>query len=241
MLAQDRKNPHPRKRARQTTVEDSLPTSRVDAAPELPAQTKPPTRVSASGGRRPVVTARPISQNDRRVVATATRMTAIAPALRDEIAAVAIAGSSAPPAVLDDHDAPAAPTIVGGDATSKMVAMRVRPPKRKKRHWASGAVILTLVAATALTAIATVTPLASGHAEGLAVHAAGPLGLPVALDAANRPPSGDWVALIGLQPNQDVGGGAGPGVKAPGSAGLPVTSVQTVVNTGAPSAQQAGA
>jgi surface antigen len=122
-----------------------------------------------------------------------------------------------------------------------MVAMRVRPPKRKKRHWASGAVILTLVAATALTAIATVTPLASGHAEGLAVHAAGPLGLPVALDAANRPPSGDWVALIGLQPNQDVGGGAGPGVKAPGSAGLPVTSVQTVVNTGAPSAQQAGA
>ncbi len=153
----------------------------------------------------------------------------------------AVIEHAAPPATLADDESPSAVTIVDGDATSSMVAMRIAPPPRKKRHWASGVVILTLIAAVTLTAIATVTPLATGHTTGIAVHAAGPLGLPIALDAANSAPSGQWVAMIGTQPNEDVGGGAGPGVKAPGSAGLPVKSVEVVVNTGAPPASVAGA
>lgn len=152
-----------------------------------------------------------------------------------------VVAQPAAPATLEDVAASADVTIVEGDATSSMVAMRIAAPPRKKRHWASGVVILTLITAVTLTAIATVTPLASGKSEGIAVNASGPLGLPVALDAVNQPPTGHWVALVGVQPNQDVGGGAGPGVKAPGSAGLPIASVRSVVNTGAPSTLQAGA
>jgi surface antigen len=187
------------------------------------------------------VTARPISQSDRQLVERATWMVNAMPTLGETPALPAVIEQPAPPAILSDDDAPSGVLIVVGDATSSMVAMRLAPPPRKKRHWATGAVILTLILAVSLTAIATVTPLAGGHAAGLAVNAAGPLGLPVALDSANKAPSGQWVAIIGLQPNQDVGGGAGPGVKAPGSAGLPVSSVKVVVNTGAPSTFEAGA
>ena len=241
MLAEDRKNPHPRKRARRsTTVEETQPTIiSLETDDSLSADPESTTRVSVSTARRAVVTARPITRHDRRVVETAELMTTLAPTLDEGATALTVTRRPEPPALVDPP-MPAAPIIVSGDSTSKMAVMRVGPPKRKKRHWASGAVILALTIAISLTAIATVTPLASGHAEGLAVNAAGPLGLPVALDATNKAPSGQWVTMIGLQPNQDVGGGAGPGVKAPGSAGLPVTSVHTVVNTGAPSAQEAG-
>jgi surface antigen len=241
MLAEDRKNPHPRKRARRSTaVEEAQPPISLDADDSLSASPEPATRLSVATGRRPVVTARPVSHRDRRVVTTAELMTTLAPGLDEAGAALTATRRPEPPALVD-VPSPAPLIIVSGDSTSKMAVMRVGPPKRKKRHWASGAVILALTIAISLTAIATVTPLASGHAEGLAVNAAGPLGLPVALDATNKAPSGQWVTMIGLQPNQDVGGGAGPGVKAPGSAGLPVASVHTVVNTGAPSAQAAGA
>lgn len=232
MLAQDRKTSHPGKRSRRKIAEEPLPDTLADVAPRVDDDPEPLERVSASTSRRAVVTARPISKQDRALVKHAEWMTNAMPVLGEDATDLAIVEPISPPALLEDDIA--RPLIVGGDATSSMVAMRLTPPKRKKRHWLSGAVILTLIAAVTLTGIATVTPLATGHAEGVAVHAAGPLGLPVALDATNQPPSGQWVALVGLQPNQDVGGGAGPGVQAPGSAGLPVSSVKVVVNTAPP-------
>ena len=239
MLAHDdRKTPAQRKHSPRPTVEEPRPTVIVDAmyAPDDDGAddhfTLPARRVGKT-------TARPISRHDRHMMETADWMANAMPILEPETTALAAIETPAPPASVGASQA--LPLIVGGDATSTMVAMRVGPPPRKKRHWVSGSIILALIVTVSLTAIATVTPLASGKSEGLAVHAAGPLGLPVALDAANKPPSGQWVAMIGAEPNQDVGGGAGPGVQAPGSAGLPVSSVKQVVNTGAPSAQAAAA
>jgi surface antigen len=246
MLAEERKTPPQRKRSRRPSPEEPSATRVIEAVPAPTEERDHATDQNlalAPIRRRPnASTARPLSQQDRNMIETAEWMMNVMPILDREpndLAELAVVETPGPLTPVDE--APARPLIVGGDSTSKMVAMRVGPPPRKKRHWVSGAIILTLIAAVLLTAIATITPLASGKSEGLAVHAAGPLGLPIALDAANQPPSGQWVAMIGAQPNQDVGGGAGPGVQAPGSAGLPVSSVQTIVNTGAPSAQAAGA
>lgn len=242
MLAEERKTPPQRKRSRRPSLEEPRPTRVIEAMPtptDESDESDQNTALVPARRRSKATTARPLSQQERHMIETAEWMVNAMPILDREPTDLAVVEEPLPLAPVDV--APARPLIVGGDSTSKMVAMRVGPPPRKKRHWVSGAIILTLIAAVALTAIATVTPLASGKTEGLAVHAAGPLGLPVALDAANKPPSGQWVAMIGAQPNQDVGGGAGPGVQAPGSAGLPVASVHNVVNTGAPSPQAAGA
>src|SRR5512146_1503677 len=221
MLAQDdRKTPARRKRSPRPAVDQPRPTVVVEAPPAPDgsdgiAAADPYTLPTRRVGK---TTARPVSRADRRLMERAEWMANAMPILEPETKALAAIETPMPPAPTDEPSA--RPLIVVGDATSKMVAMRVGPPPRKKRHWVSGSIILALIVTVSLTAIATVTPLASGKSEGLAVHAAGPLGLPVALDAANKPPSGQWVAMIGAQPNQDVGGGAGPGVQAPGSAGL---------------------
>lgn len=229
MLAQDRKTPPSNNRPRKALTDDGIATTVLEAVDETPTALVP---VEVATRRRMNVTARPLTQNDSRIVNQATWMMA-AMDVMDE--------SPLAPAVIDtERPVSTDVTIVGGDSTSKMVAMRVSPPKRSRRHWASGVIILTLIVATMFTAVATATPLGSGQSAGVAVRHAGPLGLPVALDAVNKTPSGQWVAVIGMQPNQDLGGGAGPGVKAPGSAGLPVSSVIVTVNTGAPAAADVG-
>lgn len=190
--------------------------------------------------RPPSVTARPLIRQESRIVNKTSKMLAARSQLEDDEAE-----NNLLPALMTTPE-PLAVTIVTGNSTSKMVAMRVAPPPRKQRHWASGIVILTLTLAISMTAIATATPLGSGQSTGVVVHTNGPMGLPIALDAVNKAPTGQWVAVVGMQPNQDLGGGAGPGVKAPGSAGLPgstgasVASVQVNVNTGAPASGDIG-
>lgn len=234
MLAQDRRLSPQDKQTRKAAVEETPPTIVLDTV-EAPERSNPPT------SRRTKVTARPVSRRDSQMVEQATWMLEALDVLEESPMELAVVDEPEGPATLVDTPSAPAVTIVGGNATSTMVAMRYAPPPRKKRHWVSGLVILTLTVAISLTAIATVTPLASGKTVGVAVNAAGPLGLPVALDAANQAPTGQWVAVVGVQPNQDIGGGAGPGVKAAGSAGLPVSSVKNVVNTGAPTGAAAGA
>ncbi|HEX8998060.1 MAG TPA: CHAP domain-containing protein [Ktedonobacterales bacterium] len=249
MLAQDRETSTKAKRSRKALVaEEPRPTVVIESAQtpaerDLPDLQETVERPSASGSRRGQVTARPVSRRDSQMVEQATWMLEAMDVLDEPPMALALVDTPEAPATLDGAaPEPPAVTIVTGDSTSKMVAMRYAAPPRKKRHWMSGMIILTLITAVSLTAIATVTPLASGKSVGVAVLASGPLGLPVALDSANQAPTGQWVAVIGVQPsNQDIGGGAGPGVKAAGSAGLPVSSVKSVVNSGAPTASAAGA
>ncbi len=218
------------RRRRPPVVDDATASPRPDTDGSSLAYRRPPT------SRRAKVTARPLNPNDIQLVQQTTLMIEAMPELKESTKVPAVVPQPAPPALPADGRTASGVTVVKGDETRRMAAMRFSPPPRKKRHWLSGMVILTLIAAVTFTAIATVRPLASGSAEGLAVNASGPLGLPVALDAANQAPTGQWVAVIGVQPNQDVGGGAGPGVKAPGSAGLAVKSVKSTIVTVAPSA-----
>lgn len=213
---------------------DATSAPRPDTDGSSPAYRRPPT------SRRAKVTARPLNPTDIQLVQQTTLMIEVMPELKDSTKVPAVIPQPAPPALPADGRTASGVTLVKGDETRRMAAMRFSPPPRKKRHWLSGMVILTLIAAVTFTAIATVRPLASGSAEGLSVNASGPLGLPVALDAANQAPTGQWVAVIGVQPNQDVGGGAGPGVKAPGSAGLAVKSVKSSIVTVAPSTAVVG-
>lgn len=186
------------------------------------------------------VTARPVTRVDSQVVERATWMMKALTVLDEPLDAL-----SHEPAErgLVEYEEPSGPVmVVTGDATNHLRALPPTPPKRKKRYWVVTLVTLTLVGVLVATALTVVTPLARGENGAVAVGGAGPLGLPIAFDQANQAPTGYWVTLIGAQPaQQDVGGGAAPGVNAPGSAGLPVTSKHATYSTTPPaSASPAG-
>ncbi|HEX9035559.1 MAG TPA: CHAP domain-containing protein [Ktedonobacterales bacterium] len=200
-------------------------------------ETASPAKASTRSRSR--VTARPVGKVDSQVVERATWMMKALTVLDDPLGegdkAATAAGRS-----LVTRETPAAPImLVDGDAATALRALPPTPPKRAKRHWLATSVTLGLVAVLVGTALTVVTPLARGQTEGLAVGASGPLGLPVALDVANQAPSGQWVAVIGAQPAQEIGGGAAPGTTAPGSAGLPVKQV-TVNKTTSSSSGSSG-
>ena len=236
MLAEEYKTQRPGKQAEQAP-DESASEERPTVMAGSPSASSRSRRAPTS--RRPKVTARPLHPIEQESVEQTTQLIEVASQLDEQPLSPAVIKQAQPPA-LPVGSTPSGITIVSGNATSSMVAMRIAPPRRKKRHWVSGMIILTLIAAVSLTAIATVTPLASGKSEGLAVDASGPLGIPVSLDAVNSAPTGHWVAIIGVQPNQDVGGGAGPGVSAPGSAGLPIASVKSAVSTAPAAAATSG-
>ena len=178
------------------------------------------------------VTARPVTRVDSQVVERATWMMKALTVLDEPLDVIAEEPDER--ALLDggDDEPGRAVTVVSGDATSLLRTLPPTPPKRKRRHWVAGLVTLTLVSVLVGTALTVVTPLAHGETEGVAVGGSGPLGLPIAFDQANQAPTGHWVAVIGAQPAQgDIGGGAGPGVNAPGSAGLPVSKHVTINKT----------
>lgn len=183
-----------------------------------------------SSGSRRKVTARPVTRVDSQVVERATWMMKALSVLDEPLDAVAPETAERALVASDESSGPI--TVVTGDATSLLRALPPTPPKRKRRHWVASLVTLTLVAVLVGTALTVVTPLARGETEGVAVGASGPLGLPIAFEQANQVPTGHWVAVIGAQPTQeDIGGGAAPGVSAPGSAGLPVSKHVTVNKT----------
>lgn len=202
-----------------TAIDQSLVSINTDGEAE--------TQVSPRD--RSKVTARPVTNVDSQVVERATWMMKALTVLDDPLE---IEAREPGERGLVAYDEPSGPvTVVTGDATNHFRALPPTPPKRTKRHWMAGLVTLTLVAVLVGTALTVVTPLARGETGGLAVGGAGPLGLPVAFEQANQAPTGHWVAVIGAQPaSQDIGGGAGPGVSAPGSAGLSVSSVHLTLN-----------
>lgn len=201
---------------------------------ERESVTSSPDDAESVGSSRPrsKVTARPVRHADSQVVERATWMMKALDVLDDPLDASGIERNER---ALTVRDKPATPvTVVGGDATTVLRALPPTPPKRKKRHWLATTITLALVAVLVGTALTVVTPLARGETEGVAVGGTGPLGLPFALDSANQAPSGRWVAVIGAQPSQEIGGGAGPGTTAPGSAGLPVKQASHGTTSAAP-------
>ena len=203
---------------------------RVKRAKAKSGQTAASTPDTEKSRRK--VTARPVTRVDSQVVERATWMMKALTVLDEPLDVIAEEPDER--ALLDggDDEPGRAVTVVSGDATSLLRALPPTPPKRKRRHWVAGLVTLTLVSVLVGTALTVVTPLAHGETEGVAVGGSGPLGLPIAFDQANQAPTGHWVAVIGAQPAQgDIGGGAGPGVNAPGSAGLPVSKHVTINKT----------
>ncbi len=174
-------------------------------------------------------TARPVTSVDSQVVERATWMMKALTVLDEPLDVITAKPDER---ALAESDSPSGPvTVVTGDATIFLRALPPTPPKRKRRRLVTGVVTLTLVSMVVVTALTVVTPLARGETEGVAVDAPGPLGLPIAFDQANQAPSGRWVAVIGAQPSQeDIGGGAAPGVNAPGSAGLAVSSKHATIS-----------
>jgi surface antigen len=187
------------------------------------------TPMDASGVRRGRVTARPVTQGDSRVVERATWMMKALTVLDEPLDLVAEESGKRDLVELDEPSGPV--TVVTGDVTTLLRGLPPTPPKRQRRHWLAGLVTLALVGALVATGLTVATPLASGEAQGVAVGGSGLLGIPISFNQANQAPTGHWVAVIGAQPSQqDIGGGAGPGVTAPGSAGLSVTSKHVTMN-----------
>lgn len=192
----------------------------------------------ASSHTRDRVTARPITRVDSQVVERATWMMKALTVLDEPLDVITQPADER--ALVTGRDEKRGVTLVEGDATASLRALPATPPKRKRRHWLAGVTTLALVGLVIVAALDVVTPLARGQSEGLAVGHGGPLGLSLSVDTANNAPTGQWVTLIGDQPaGEDIGGGAGPGVNAPGSAGLPV-SKHVTVQTGFAAAAASG-
>jgi hypothetical protein len=97
------------------------------------------------------------------------------------------------------------------------VLLRGSEPRPRSR---TATIIVTVVALVLLFgAIRVVIPLTAQKASAQVFS---PNGALLALDPAGAPPSGPWDTSSGATEALGQGGGAGPGVNAPGSAGAPV-------------------
>jgi surface antigen len=121
-------------------------------------------------------------------------------------------------------------TLVAASGSAKMSAARLGAPKHHRRGLFTGIAACVLCASVLATIAYAIHPM-GGHAEGTAPLAlvAARLSQPprsTSTSGANIPSQGDlsssaWASSSGGQ-ELGLGGGAGPGVTAPGSAGLPV-------------------
>jgi CHAP domain len=123
----------------------------------------------------------------------------------------------------DEHaDAGQAVTIVPVQETALLPALgrSVRPPARP-RSWLGIAATWGLAGVLIWAVLASIGPLAGQRG---APQAFTPRAILLASDGTIPHPSGPWDASAGALNDLGVGGGAGPGVKAPGTAGLPVST-----------------
>ena len=178
-------------------VGDDEPTMR------LTRRQPPPSRL------RRATQARRVQPKDTALVERATQALSIVELLGDEARAVNVPET---PAKVDS-----APVIVAPNRALVQVT-RIGPIARRRGTWRSGVGVwvaaLLIIGAT----IAAVAPLAGRFAQS---HFA-PRGAVLAANGAPVQLSGPWDASAGAVNILGDGGGAGPGVHAPGSAGLPV-------------------
>jgi hypothetical protein len=156
---------------------------------------------------RALVKARPITRRDTALVTRASRKLS---ALERVDGANALA--------------PVVPETVILPAPRRVRATTLAPvaPRRRGRRGMVGGVLVAVVTVMGLVgALQAVAPLraALGQSQGFAPNAA-----LLALGSGGAAPSGPWDTSAGTTESLGVGGGAGPGVTAPGSAGIPVTN-----------------
>jgi surface antigen len=158
-----------------------------------------------------------------------TRQTMILNALEAVIEDARVAADQAPTVYL-----PTDMAAVDADPTSRLPVTVVpagalaptptwlQPRRHGRRSLVAGFVVCLMTLALVVGVLAEANPLASASLPF------GLLGAQTASNNANGDPSGPWDTQAGAV--LGLGGGAGPGVKAPGSAGLPAKS-----SSGAPS------
>jgi len=179
--------------------------------------------------RRRPSTARPVRPEDTTLV---TRQTMILNALEAVIEDARVATDQAPTvylptdmAVMDDDTMPRMPVTVVPAGKLAPTPIWLQPRRRGRRSLVAGFVVCLMTLALVVGVLAETNPLAS------ATLPFGLLGAQTASNNATGDPSGPWDTQAGAA--LGLGGGAGPGVKAPGSAGLPAG--KTSGSGGAPS------
>ncbi len=90
---------------------------------------------------------------------------------------------------------------------------------RRRRRWVDA--LMTVVVAALLLALLSATSPLWRTPLAQAQQRFAPQGASASIGQINQPPTGPWSSSVSVAPNLEIGGGAGPGVKAPGSAGLP--------------------
>lgn len=170
--------------------------------------------------RRRRITARPVRPEDTTLV---NRQTMILNALEAVIEDARVAADQAPTVYL-----PTDMAVVDADPTSRLPVTVVpagalaptptwlQPRRRGQRSLVAGFVVCLMTLALVVGVLVEANPLASASLPF------GLLGAQTASNNATGDPSGPWDTQAGAV--LGLGGGAGPGVKAPGSAGLPAKS-----------------
>ncbi|MEO7000565.1 MAG: CHAP domain-containing protein [Ktedonobacterales bacterium] len=217
-----------------STPSASGASAQIAAAPrryetaELPALDDAPDTSGMRAGRR-ATTARPLTNRDTAMMTRTTQMLAVVSQLGDN--PITLTSPTAEERALRQEPVRAGALVAAPDAATRRVTLVpgsttaqvqaiVLPPRRKRRP-------LTVMTSWALAITTVLAVITTGGVLWATHHAPShfmPAGAPYALNPANQPPTGAWSASAGFSPNAEIGGGAGPSTKAPGSAGLPAKS-----------------
>jgi hypothetical protein len=151
------------------------------------------------------------------------RQTMILNALEAVIEDARVAADQAPTvylptdlAVVDADTMPRVPVTIVPAGVLAPTPVWLQPRRRGRRSLVAGFVVCLMTLALVVGVLVQVNPLASASLPF------GLLGAQTASNNATGDPSGPWDTQAGAV--LGLGGGAGPGVKAPGSAGLPAKS-----------------
>lgn len=171
--------------------------------------------------RRRTSTARPVRPEDSALVERQTMIMQALEIVREDarIATGQLPAirESAEMVIVDADPAPRAPVTVVPAGAIAPTPEWLRPRRTSQRGLVAGFVTCLITLGLILGVLQAASPLS------MAQGSVSPFGLLAAQNASNTAmgnPTGPWDTQSGLY--LGLGGGAGPGVKAPGSAGLPV-------------------
>lgn len=172
------------------------------------------SQAAGAARQRRTTQARRIEPEDTALVERATRVLSVVELLEADTRAVVAL-------VPDAHASREPVTVVPG--SGRRLTYRPAATKRSARSWKSGIAVWMVALLVIGGTLAAVAPLA-----GRLTHRAfTPRGAQLSANGAPLPLSGPWDASAGSINALGDGGGAGPGVHAPGTAGLPVTAQAT--------------
>ncbi len=199
----------------------------VGPAPNASTSSQPaisPEEDSARAtGRRRITSARPVTAEDRALVAASTQVLQAIDVVQDDV----VAATTNLPAVRDDmsvlpieetETAVVPVTVV--PATLAPADWLTHRPRHRSRSLVSGIVTFVVSLVLIFSVLQAVSPVgaAPGQLPSFTL-VTGQLGS----DNPGHAPTGPWDTSSGAADTLGLGGGAAPGTNAPGSAGLPAT------------------